>query len=288
MRLALLFIAASCSTSQAGDVPSASPTTQAVSVPTAPEVSASATYVSSPPTSTAVVTTLVASTWSASAPASSLPEQRTVDRPLSWASVGTFVEGDREIEVSTFRVIPGELCVGARAGGVALADACGVADSWWVTLVGADLYVTGTRVHEGDVVVHTTGGDHTVPAFLSEGVYAFVARVPGDEDVVGVDDGARTPGCPYRQVADALSHSQAIAVPRLPVRITACASDSARLSLGGSSVSLQGAGAILKRVGDTFTLLSVGSDICGPADTTVNPQQAEQPADTAAACASVG
>ena len=178
--------------------------------------------------------------------------------------------------------------MGARSGGVALVDACGVADSWWVTLVGTDFYVTGTRVHEGDVVVHTTAGDHAVRAFLAEGVYAFAARVPGDEDVIGVDDGARTPGCPYRQVISALSASRAIGVPRFPVRITVCASDAAGVDLGGSSASLQGAGAILTHDGDALGVLNLGSDVCGPQAVAANSQQAAQLADTAAACASLG
>ena len=259
-----------------------------MSAATAPKATTSVPPVSALPGPTAVVTTLPASTSPASTTASSLTEEPTVDRPLSWARVGTFVEGDQEFEVTAVRVIPGEVCVGARAGGVALVDACGVADSWWVTLVGTDLYVTGTRVHEGDVVVHTTAGDHTVPAFLSEGVYAFAARVPGEADVIGVDDGARTPGCPYRQVISVLSASRAIGVPRFPVRITVCASDAAGISLGGSSASLQGAGAILKRVGDAFSLLTVGGEICQAPDVTVSSQQAEQLADTTAACASLG
>lgn len=135
--------------------------------------------------------------------------------------------------------------------------------------------------------MHTTVGDHTVPAFPAHGAYAFVARIASDADVIGVDNGARIDDCPYRQVIGALIASGATAaVPHFPVRIKVCTSEAAGAELGGTSASIQGAGAVLKRIADGFVLLDLGGAVCDPG--VLTPEQAAQQAETTAACASLG
>lgn len=264
-------------------VASASTTDAPTVLPNRPPTTLPTVATTVPPSATTVVPT-VPTEAPATTGASSVPAGPPRPAAAAWPKVGATDAFGTSIGVHATEV-GGAVCVGAVAldGTDVGDDACSDGDFFAVMLVGDRLTLVGSGRSDTPVSVTTAAGVTGVATWSFAGRQVYAAVLPAGAELLSVDGSESAADCPYRQLIPALTENgsgSTVDGRRVAVSVERCRGGVAFLRLSAGHEVLQGAAALVERVGGRFEFVALGSDLCN--------REASDYQRELAACAKVG